>query len=431
MKIVVIGAGLIGLTSALALARAGHELWILDRSSQPGLGASGQNGAQLSYAYVAPLANPDTLKALPTLLFSAQSPLKLKLSLDPAVLSWFWQFARACTATQARRTTQALYELSHLSRNGIHQFLADLLPAQRAATGHASNGKLVLYHSEAKMRSARAQLALMNGLGAQQSLLNKAQCLAQEPALTNAKTNFVGGVYTPGEEVIDGLSLCNALIAQLQQTGRCHFLWNTQVQHFEMTGGAGPVRRVDAVTYQNGQLSGDAFVIANGSDAASLGAGWGLSLPVQPMRGYSIQVPQSCVGAWPKVSVTESSLHTVFAPLNLPEGNGLRVAGMAEMMGHALVLDSAKIEILKQSVRSVFGLNDELLSLADIKPWVGLRPVTPSALPVIGRAPQIENGFVNVGQGALGLTLSFGSAQILANIMAGNATPIDAAPYKP
>jgi D-amino-acid dehydrogenase len=258
MKIAVIGAGLIGLTSALTLTKAGHEVWVLDRASGPGQGASGQNGAQLSYAYVAPLANPDTLKALPTLLFSANSPLKLKLSLDPAVLNWFFQFARACNARDARRTTQALYELAYLSRLGIHTFLAALPEAKRQATAHACNGKLVLYHSADKMRSARAQLGLMNSLGANQELLDRAQCLAREPALQQAKTDFVGGVFTPGEEVIDGFSLCQALIEHLQQSGRCHFLWNTEVNGFDLTGSA-PVRRIQAVNHAGGQF-GSRFI---------------------------------------------------------------------------------------------------------------------------------------------------------------------------
>jgi D-amino-acid dehydrogenase len=430
MKIAVIGAGLIGLTSALTLTEAGHEVWVLDRAASPANGASGQNGAQLSYAYVAPLANPDTLKALPTLLFSPSSPLKLKLSLDPAVISWFLQFARACTARTARSTTQDLYELAHLSQSGIHTFLHRLPLAERESTGHARNGKLVLYHSAEKMRSARAQLGLMNSLGANQELLDRSQCIAREPALAQTKTNFVGGVFTPGEEVIDGLSLCHALLAQLHQTGRCHFLWNTTVHQFEMTGSA-PVRRIHALNHSNGQLAADLFVLANGSDCAGLGSQWGLNLPVQPMRGFSIHVPQHCLGAWPSISITESSLHTVFAPLRLPSGAGLRVAGMAELVGPVLAVDPKKIATLKQSVEQVFGLDRAAIELADIHPWVGLRPVTPTALPLIGRAAKVENGFVNVGQGALGLTLAFGSAQLLAAAIENKAPPIRSKPYMP
>jgi D-amino-acid dehydrogenase len=330
-----------------------------------------------------------------------------------------------------------LYELSSLSRTHLQEFLQSLPAAARNETGFAANGKLVLYHNPAKMRSARAQLALMNGLGANQSLLTRDQCIEQEPALARAQTGFVGGVLTPGEEVVDGFSLCRALVRQCQQTGRCHFVWSADVLRFELANPDSKTkRRINAVTYQTQagqrqQLGADSFVIANGHAAAVLGQQWAMDLPVQPMRGFSIHLPQDCVGAMPKLSITESSLHTVFAPLNLPSGIGLRVAGMAEMVGAQLTIESAKIVTLKESMRKVFGLHNQAVAQADIKPWVGLRPVTPSALPIIGRAAKVDNCFVNVGQGALGLTLAFGSAQLLVDCVQQRESAIDRRAYLP
>jgi D-amino-acid dehydrogenase len=421
MHIVVVGAGVVGLTTAWTLIQAGHTVTVVDQASGPAQGASGQNGAQLSYSYVAPLASPQTLRGLPALLLSRSSPLRIDWRQGPALWAWLARFAVACNAAKAQATTQALLALALESRNGLHDFLSHLTPEERAPTAHAMPGKLVLLHSHAKVAAAQRDVELMARHGVAQQVLDRAQCLQLEPALQGCSTGFRAGVFTASDEVIDGKALCDALCARLQQSGHCQILWNAAVSA-SAEGPAAPGRLTHLVARVDGRrqdLRGDAFVLANGVSVATLAAALGTRIHVQGLRGFSLHVPGDWLARMPAVSVTDTSLHTVFAPLQTamtPTRQAeahLRVAGMAELVGPNLTIDPARMQTLRDSIGRVFGwsADADVRQWQVMRPWVGLRPATPDGLPIIERMGAWCNVYLNAGQGALGLTLAFGSAR--------------------
>jgi D-amino-acid dehydrogenase len=418
MRVVVVGAGIVGLGSAWALAQAGHEVTLVDRAAGPASGASGRNGAQLSYAFVSPLASPSTLKSLPHLMFERDSPLCFRPGLSPEVWRWCWQFLRACNRAQVERTTRALLALADLSRERFAAWRSTL-PAD--AIDYRRTGKLVLYHDAAAWKSAQAQLELQAPWGPTQRLLDAAECRRLEPALRHDAA-LQGAVFTPDEEVADCARVCEQLLRSLNATPGFTALWNTEALEWEHAGD-----RIAALHVRAHQgtrpLAADAFVVAGGAQSPSLLRPLGLRLPVQPIKGYSIELPATSLQAMPRHSVTDSAAKTVFAPLGEGEGARLRVAGVAEIVGPDLRIDPRRIEQLLRATDRRFGVQ---VRPADLKPWAGLRPATPTGLPCIGAAGGFRNLFLNAGQGMLGFTLAFGSAAQLVAAMAGQPSPLPA-----
>lgn len=394
MRVCVLGAGIVGLATAWELRRAGHEVQVVERAT-PGHGASGGNGAQLSYSYVAPLAEPGIWKQLPRLLLAPDSPLKLRPRLEP--LQWLWglRFLAACNAGTARDTTARLLALAAESRAAFERMQAELQPD----CNYTTTGKLVLYPDQASLQEARRQLELQRELGSEQQLLSAAECADVEPALDSYQERIAGGVFTPSECAADCYKLCQALVHGLEARGtRLHT--GTKASGFVLRQGRAVALRTTA-----GEIEADAFVVALGTASHAFGRHLGVYLPVYPLKGYSITVPVDEAGAAPRISVTDAARKTVFARL----GSRLRVAGMAELVGEDLRIPPARIETLVQATRAVFPRASS--AFESVAPWAGLRPATPTGRPIVGPlAPAPANVLFNTGHGALGFTLAFGSA---------------------
>ncbi|WP_019654698.1 D-amino acid dehydrogenase [Variovorax atrisoli] len=394
MHVCVLGAGIVGLATAWQLDRQGHQVTVIDRAA-PGSGASGGNGAQLSYSYVQPLADPSIWRQLPKLLLSPSSPLKLRPQLDPLQWRWGMEFLAACNARTSRETTARLLELAASSRIEFEAMRAELSPD----CDFSATGKLVLYASTASLESARAQLELQRTMGSEQRLVTPEECIAIEPALAGYRDRMAGAVYTPSECAADCLKVCTELAKALAERG-VRFISGTEVSSFVRSAS-----RVAAVRTGNGDVEADAFVMALGSASHKLGRALGAYLPVYPLKGYSITVEvDPAPGAAPRVNVTDSARKVVFARI----GSRLRVAGMAELVGHDASIPATRIETLAAATRALF---PHASRLEELHPWTGMRPATPKGLPIIGRldgAP--SNMLFNTGHGALGFTLAFGSA---------------------
>lgn len=395
MHVCVLGAGIVGLATAWQLVQQGHEVTVVDRAA-PGAGASGGNGAQLSYSYVQPLADPSIWGQLPKLLLSPDSPLKLRPQLDPLQWRWAMAFLAACNARTSRDTTARLLALAAESRTGFERMRAELAPD----CDFSATGKLVLYASEAGLAGARAQVELQRPMGSMQRLVSPDECVAIEPALANYAGQIVGAVHTPSECAADCLKVCEALALALQTRG-VHFLLDTEVRGFDARQG-----RIAAATTTAGDVPADAFVMALGAASHRLARTLGTWLAVYPLKGYSITVDvDPAPGAAPQVSVTDSARKVVFARI----GGRLRVAGMAELVGHDTRIPAARIDTLVAATRAVF---PHASAMTDLQPWTGMRPATPTGLPIVGRLPGApQNMLFNTGHGALGFTLAFGSAQ--------------------
>jgi len=410
MRIVVLGAGVVGLSAAHALARDGHEVTVADGEAGPGLGTSYANGGQLSYSYVAPLAGPGVLGKVPFWLLDPDGPLHFRPRADPHQWRWLLAFVRACNATTAERTTSRLLLLAHLSR----ALLRDLVAREALEFGWAPSGKLVVQPDAAAMAGARRQIDLQARLGgSEQRLLDRDACLALEPALAGIAHRIAGGVFTPSEEAGDAHLFCEALhAAMLSPNLAVRFLWRAEVRQLLRVGG-----RVAAAVTSQGILEADAFVLALGNGARALARPLGIALPIYPLKGYSLTLPIAGDAAAPRVSVTDSARKVVYARL----GNTLRVAGMADIVGEDRRFDERRLDLLVRQAREAF---PDAARWNMLEPWVGLRPATPTGLPILGARPEAPNLWLNVGQGALGFTLAMGCARVTADLIARRPPPI-------
>ena len=406
MRVCVLGAGIVGLATAYELNSAGHDVIVIDRAL-PGSGASGGNGSQLSYSYVQPLADPGIWAQLPKLLLSPSSPLKIRPQLDVHQWRWGLQFLAACNAATSRSTTVALLQLAFESRQGFDEMLAK----EQLAVDFSSTGKLVLFSTEASFAAAQKQMLLQREMGSEQEAVSAKRCIDIEPALASYQQSITGAIYTPSECAADCQKTCDGLQALLTQRG-VRFLLGTPIDHINVSES-----KVVAVKTPQGDIEADQYVMALGAASAPMARSLGVNLPIYPLKGYSItldvnETSDSTPITAPFVSVTDSARKVVFARI----GSRLRVAGMAELAGYDTQVVPKQIESLKASTQALFPLCSQF---AELNAWAGLRPATPTGLPVIGKLLQgPANMIFNVGHGALGFTLAFGSAARLVKLIA-------------
>ena len=410
--VVVLGAGIIGITTAYYLHQAGHRVTVIERNPHAGLETSYANGGQLSYSYVAPLAGPGVVPKIPPWLLRADSPLRFYPKFDLDQWRWCLQFVRACNRPQAEISTVHLLRLAYYSRELIHTIVA----TEPIAFDYRRNGKLVIFSDKASLDSARRTLDFQRAFGSEQNALDGKQCLALEPALQHIENRVVGGVHTPSEDAGDCYDFCVAMESLLRGLG-VSFITSTSVDSFVRNDSQG---RIEAVRTSAGEIGADSFVMAMGAANAWHAKRLGFYLPIYPLKGYSLTLDTSKATAFasaPRISVTDSAYKVVYALL----GNELRIAGMADIAGYNTTLDPARVALLINQAKSVFPHAGDYA--ADLKAWCGLRPATPKGTPIIGTSP-IANLFLNAGHGALGWTLACGCAKVVSDLISGHPSGI-------
>ena len=415
MHIVVLGAGLIGVSSAWFLAGEGHAVTVVDRQPGPALETSFANGGQISTSHAEPWANPATpLKALKWL-GREDSPLLWRLRADPAQWSWGLRFLRECTPARTRANIHAILALALDSRARLKVLRHELGLEYECL----ERGILHFYTDAAEFGHAIPQAALMREFGCERVVKTAEECLAIEPALARSRTPIVGGTWTAEDESGDAREFTTALAARAVQRG-AEFRYGQTVAGIEMAAG-----RFTALRLANGtRLPADACVVAGGSYSPLLLRPLGISLPVYPAKGYSVSIPVPAGETAPFVSLTDDGAKLVYSRL----GNRLRVAGTAEFAGYDTRIDAARLAPLLRRVGDIFPHLD--LSADGVESWTGLRPATPNNVPFIG-ATRVNGLYVNTGHGTLGWTLAVGSGQLLADLVAGRAPAVDPAPYAP
>ncbi|MCK8787747.1 D-amino acid dehydrogenase [Roseomonas sp. NAR14] len=418
MRICVLGAGLAGLACAWQLLRDGHEVVVLDREAGPGEGTSRANGGQLSYSYVAPLAAPGVTRKGVSWILDDEAPLRLRPQMDPRLWRWLMAFVRASRREVFEQGTRDMLALAYHSRD----VLAALLAEAPLEFSYRVNGKLVVFRDPADLAGAARLVEFQARHGARQQVLDARECLALEPALADTAAQLAGGVHTPDEAVGDAHHFCLGLRNALAQRGAT-FLFGREATGLLVRNGA-----VAAALTAAGPVEADQFVLATGIGALSLAEPLGLSLPLYPLKGYSLTVPTRTGDRPPEVSITDAHHKVVYALLDraAPGAEGrLRVAGMVDLVGFGTDLVERRVALLSRQAREVFP------AAADwprAEPWSGLRPATPDWKPILGESG-IGRLWLNLGHGGLGFTIACGTGRILADLIAGREPAIPAAPY--
>jgi len=403
VNIVVIGGGVVGLSTAWRLDRDGHAVTVLDRADAPGLGTSFANAGQLSYSYVAPLADSTIWAQLPKLLTDPKSPVQFRPGIDPFQYRWLLSFLAACTSGQASKTIDWLGALAEKSRDLLHG-----VPELKAlAFERTSTGKIVVYSSPKSFHHARAQAEQQAASGVDKRALGLEETLTVEPALASIRHRLVGGLFSPNDEAGDSHLFCNALAKLLETSANgSRFVGGVSVNGFTRKG-----NRLVAAQTDKGPIEADLFILAAGVEARLLGRMAGIDLPIYPIKGYSATAAITDEIASPSVSVTDAAQKVVYARI----GKSLRLAGAADLVGSGLDIDHARLDPIIRQATIDFG---QAADWSQARLWAGLRPATPNGRPIIGqRGP--ENLMVNVGHGALGFTLALGSADALAKTISG------------
>lgn len=383
MKIAILGAGLIGVTSAWYLRQAGHDVRVIDRRDGPGLETSFANGGQISADHAAPWAGPGVpLQALKWMR-REDAPFLFRLRADPAQWRWGFEFLRNCTTARYRENAARLQRLGQYSRAKLR--------ALRQETGlqydQVTRGILVLHTGDRPF---------------QPGWKTPDECVALEPAVASLKQRLVGGDYYPGDESGDAYKF-TAGLAKLCAAKGVEFKFGVAIEGLAVQNGK----------ITSPQIQADAFVIALGSYSPLLVRPLGIRLPVYPLKGYSVTMPvKNPAAAW-TVSLSDEAHKLVLSRL----GDRLRIAGTAELNGYNTEINQVRCEAI---VKRVMDLFPDAGDPSKATYWAGLRPATPSNLPVIG-ATKYANLFINTGHGTLGWTLACGSGRILADVVSGRA----------
>ncbi|AZE86341.1 D-amino acid dehydrogenase [Pseudomonas orientalis] len=401
-QVCIIGGGVIGLASAYALVRAGHAVTVIDARDSLGSETSFANGGQLSYRYVAPLADAGVpLQAIGWLL-RGDSPLKLRPRLDPRQWRWMAAFMAACRGSVNKRNAAHLLRLASLSQATLQQWRID---DRLEGFDWRRNGKLVTFRNANSFEHARSKVTDM----LQQQVLSTGDCARLEPAL--AAGDFVGGIYTPNEEVADCHAFCQRLAARLEASGRCTFMLGRKVTGIRHADGA-----VQAIELGSEVMPVEQLVLAAGHRSAELGLP-GLALALYPLKGYSLSVPIGAQHRAPNLSITDYDRKIVYARI----GEQLRVAAMVDIVGFDTGLEPKRLALMKRQALETFPLAGDYTHAVE---WAGMRPATPTGVPLIG-ASRYRNLWLNLGHGALGFTLACGSGQLLAELIDQRTPSID------
>jgi len=406
MKVMVLGGGVIGVTTAWALARQGAEVTLIERQSDVAQETSFANAGQVSPGYSTPWAAPGIpLKALRWLL-QAHAPLAIRP--DGSLFQWRWMAAMLanCSASRYAVNKERMMRLSEYSR--------DCLRSWRAETGIAyderSGGTLQLFRSQAQLNAAARDVAVLQACGVNHELLDAAGVRRVEPALAHANAPISGGLRLPNDETGD----CHLFTRQLAERARAlgvQLRTGCAVQSLQRDG-----QRISGLLLADGgRLQADRYVLAAGSYSRALLQPLGLNIPVYPVKGYSLTMPLQDAALAPQSTVLDETYKIALTRL----GDRLRVGGMAELAGFDLRLNPRRRATLEKVTRELFPGGD----LGQAQFWTGLRPMTPDGTPLVGATP-LENLYLNTGHGTLGWTMACGSAQLLADLISGRQPAI-------
>jgi D-amino-acid dehydrogenase len=416
MRVLVLGSGLLGVSSAYYLSQLGHEVTVLDRQASPAAETSFANGGQISVSHAEPWANPSAPLKVLQWLGKEDAPLLFRIRADMRQWLWGLQFLRECTPARTSHNIKQIVRLGTYSR--------DMLQALRRDTGlsyaQRTQGILHFYTTQKEFDGALKPAELMRQLGCERQVISADEAVRLEPALQHIRPQLAGATYTAEDESGDANLFARELVKLCQDSG-VKFLMSHTVTALRETGGA--IDHVEATDSEGRfqRVRADAYVMAMGSMSPIYAAPLGINLPIYPAKGYSVTMPVVDASKAYQVSLTDDEYKLVFSRYTTEAGDRMRIAGTAELNGYDRYLNRVRCEAIVKRVEQLFpGAGD-----ADqAQFWTGLRPATPSNVPLIGKT-KLRNFFLNTGHGTLGWTHACGSGKSIARIISGLAPEVD------
>lgn len=413
MRILVLGAGVVGVTSAWYLARDGHDVTVVDR--QPGVAqeTSFANAGQVSPGLAGPWAAPGTPAQVLRWMFRRHSPMVLRPWADPGMAVWLTRFLANCNERAFARNKARMARLSEYSQDRLR----DLRHVTGIAYDGGQGGLLQMFRSQADLDGIGADTAVLDALGVPYAVLDRAGCVAHEPGLAASAGKIAGGLLLPGDETGDA-HLFTQRLALLAASAGVRFATGVAITKLHVEGG-----ELAGVETSKGLMTADRYVVCLGSYAPALLRPIGVRLPVYPVKGYSLTFDLADPDRAPRSTVLDDTYKIGITRL----GGRIRVAGTAELSGHSLALRPSRRAALEHSVNDLFpGCGD----VRQARFWTGLRPMTPDGAPAIGET-RVRNLFLNTGHGTLGWTMACGSGALLADLVSGRRPNVEHADLSP
>ncbi|MBN8487493.1 MAG: D-amino acid dehydrogenase [Burkholderiales bacterium] len=412
MHVIVLGAGLLGTTSAYYLRQLGHEVTVVDRQATPAAETSFANGGQISVSHAEPWANPGAPAKLLKWLGQEDAPLLFRLRADMRQWLWGLQFLRECTPARTRHNIEQIVRLGTYSRSELQALRAE----RGIEYDQRTQGILHFYTSQKEFDAAEAPAQQMRDLGCDRRVISADEAVKLEPALAHIRPQLAGATYTAEDESGDANRFARELVKRCEEDG-VRFLMSHTVTALRTAGGE--IDHVEATDAEGRfqRLRADAYVLAMGSLSPVYAKTLGISLPIYPAKGYSVTMPVKDASKAHQVSLTDDEFKLVFSRL----GDRLRIAGTAELNGYDRDLNRVRCEAIVRRTEELFpGAGDA----EQAQFWTGLRPATPSNVPLIGRS-RVGKLFLNTGHGTLGWTHACGSGKSIARIVSGMTPELD------
>ena len=406
MKVLVLGSGVIGTTVAYYLAKAGHQVTVLERQPGPALETSFANAGEVSPGYSSPWAGPGVpLKAIQWMLMH-HSPLVIKPMLDPAMWRWGLSMLRNCT--------QARYQVNKSRMVRVAEYSRDCMKQLRADTGipydERSQGTLQLFRTQKQLDGVGKDIEILKSFDVPFQLLDRAGYLQYEPALARVKEKFVGALRLPGDETGDCFKFTENLARMAQALG-VEFRFDTTIKGIERSG-----QKIGGIRTDAGTFTADHYVLALGSYSPQLLKPLGIDIPVYPVKGYSITAPITDAAMAPESTIMDETHKVAVTRL----GDRIRVGGTAQLSGYDLSLDAERRKTLEFVLGDLFPQGGDI---ARSEFWTGLRPMTPDGTPIIGKT-RYPNLHLSTGHGTLGWTMAAGTGRIIADLISGKTPEI-------
>ncbi|RTR05398.1 D-amino acid dehydrogenase [Halomonas nitroreducens] len=408
MKVLILGSGVVGVTSAYYLARRGHEVTVVDRQPSPAMETSYGNAGQVSFGFSSPWAAPGIPQKAMKWMFQEHAPLKIQPRMDPTMARFMMKMFANCNAEHYAVNKERMVRIAEHSRACID--------ALRAETGiryeDRQRGLLQLFRHDSQVEAVAKDMKVLAQCGVRHELLDSEAIKAVEPALARVPGKFVGGLHLPDDQTGDCHLFTSRLADYCREQLGVEFRFNVDIQRLKR-GGAG----IESVVTSAGELTADAYVVCLGSYSPFLVKDLDIRLPIYPVKGYSLTLPVVDDGGAPQSTVMDESYKVAISRFD----DRIRVGGTAELASYDLSLLEKRRATISMVVQDVFPEGGDV---AKAEFWTGLRPMTPDSTPIIG-ATKHGNLWLNTGHGTLGWTMSCGSGQLLSDLIDGQQPAID------